>query len=228
MGRPDQDKLAVKPKEPKSLIWRHFGDKFDGVNAICKLCQVKDSEALIKVPDGSTKGLRKHVQTNHKAEWTDMERDEEKKAKETKTEAEKKRKRADTQPKIDKAINDLTKVDPQGARQKNYDKCLVEFLACKFIPFQVVDSPEFKNLINLLDKSINHKHSTTTYSDQVERVAKGVLQEVKEVVAKYCDVSAAITTDLWTSRARDSYISITLHFVDEYFKLHRYYTSEAV
>ena len=217
MGRPDKDKLAVKPKEPKSIVWRHFDDKHDGVNAICKVCKMEDTDTLIKVKDGSTKALRKHVQTTHPAEWIDLLKDEKEKEKDkVKTEAEK-RTRAETQPKIGEALKNLTKVGPQGARQKAFDKCLVEFLACKFIPFQV------KSLINLLDKSINNKHSTT-YSDQVGRTAKEVLKEVKEVVAKHCDVSAAITTDLWTSRARDSYISITLHFIDKNFRLHRYTT----
>ena len=49
-----------------------------------------------------------------------------------------------------------------------------------------------------------------------------ILEDVKKAVKKFCDASAAITTDLWTSRARDSYISITVHFVDELFRLHRW------
>lgn len=32
---------------------------------------------------------------------------------------------------------------------------------------------------------------------------------------------AAITTDHWTSRAYDNYQSLTLHFIDEDFKLHK-------
>ena len=96
----------------------------------------------------------------------------------------------------------------------------MELLASKFIPFEVVDSDEFKKFVTTLDKTINTKHSTT-YSRQTEKFATEVLEDVKKAVDKYCDASAAITTDLWTSRARDSYISITIHFVDELFRLHR-------
>ena len=46
----------------------------------------------------------------------------------------------------------------------------------------------------------------------MESFAEEVLVEVKEPVAKHCDVSAAISTGLWTSGARDSYISITVYF----------------
>ena len=46
-----------------------------------------------------------------------------------------------------------------------------------------------------------------------------------------CDIMAAVrtdltsvgfTTDLWTSRANDSYISLTASFIDKYFTLHRW------
>ena len=161
------------------------------------------------------------MESTHSEEWKDWVKDEEEKAKEEKTKEVEKRKREDTQPKIAAVMNNLTKVNPLGAKQKAYDKCLVEFLACKFIPLQVVESVEVKNLINLLDKTINTK-DRETYSRQVETFAEEVLAEVKELMVKNCDVSAAITTDLWTSRARDSYISITLHFIDKDFRLHRW------
>ena len=33
--------------------------------------------------------------------------------------------------------------------------------------------------------------------------------------------SVAFTTDIWTSRSQDSYISLTLHFIDKFWHLHR-------
>jgi hypothetical protein len=124
------------------------------------------------------------------------------------------------QPKINEAINKLTKCDLQGAKQTSYDKKLLELLACKFVPFEIVNSQEFKNFVFELDKTINLKHSTT-YSRQMKDFSAEVLDDVKKAVDEFCNASAAITTDLWTSRARDSYISITLHFVDKMFRLHR-------
>ena len=60
------------------------------------------------------------------------------------------------------------------------------------------------------------------YSRQMGEFAEDILVDVKKAVDQFCDASAAITTDLWTSRARHSYISITLHFIDELFRLHRF------
>ena len=47
-----------------------------------------------------------------------------------------------------------------------------------------------------------------------------ILEDVKKAVKKSCNASTAINTDLWNIMVRRSYISITVHFVDELFRLH--------
>ena len=84
----------------------------------------------------------------------------------------------------------------------------------------MVDSSEFKAFVGQLDKTINMK-SAVTYSRQMEQYSGEVLEQVKEAISKYCTASAALTTDLWTSRSLDAYISLTVHFVDDLFRLHR-------
>ena len=155
---------------------------------------------------------------HHKKEFLDMEAEE---SDERKEKAPLGLKKDENTPKIADAFKQMTKVDPHGRKQSNYDKKLLELLACKFIAFEVVDSYEFKNFVTELDKAINLKCSTT-YSRQMEELSNEVLMDVKKAVKEFCTSSAAITTDLWTSRARDSYISVTLHFVDELYRLHRY------
>ena len=55
----------------------------------------------------------------------------------------------------------------------------------------------------------------------MEKYSDEVLEQVKEAVTKFCTASAAITTDIWTSRSLDAYISLTVHFVDDLYRLHR-------
>ena len=45
---------------------------------------------------------------------------------------------------------------------------------------------------------------------------------IKKMISKYCDVSCAITSDIWSSRSQDGYISGTFHFIDEKFRLHHW------
>ena len=159
-----------------------------------------------------------HLLTHHRGEWRELEESE--KVRNSEKEKEKKVERKE-QPTIKASLEQMTKVDPQGKRQGKYDEALLELLASKFIPFDVVNSTEFKNFVGVLDKSMNFKHSST-YSRQMGEFAEDILVDVKKAVDQFCDASAAITTDLWTSRARHSYISITLHFIDERFRLHRF------
>ena len=84
----------------------------------------------------------------------------------------------------------------------------------------MVDSKEFKAFVAILDKTVNMKTSVT-YSRQMEQYSAEILEQVKDTITKFCTASAALTTDLWTSRSLDAYISLTVHFVDEMFRLHR-------
>ncbi len=166
---------------------------------------------------------RAHLSVFHKEHWKDIVTEEEKITKEKEESVKNATKKKDdfSQPKIQDSFNKFKKVDPNGAKQSTYDKRLLEFLACTFVPFNVVDSEEFKRFVEELDKTINTKTSRT-YSRQMEKFSDEVLEDVKKAVKKFCDASAAITTDLWTSRAMDSYISITVHFIDDLFRLHRW------
>ena len=162
--------------------------------------------------------MRVHLSLRHKGEWKEIEECEKGKISE-------KEKKAKVEPKVQPTIKasfeQMTKCDPQGKRQSKYDVVLLELLASKFIPFEVVNSDEWKNFVCELDKSINLKHSTT-YSRQMSDFSEEILVDVKKAVDEFCDASAAITTDLLTSCARHSYISITLHFIDKMFRLHRF------
>ena len=84
----------------------------------------------------------------------------------------------------------------------------------------MVDSNKFKALFAILVKRVNMKHSTT-YSRQMEQYSAEILEQVKATITKFCTASAALTTDLWTSRSLDAYISLTVNSVDEMFCLHR-------
>ena len=90
----------------------------------------------------------------------------------------------------------------------------------RFLPFEIVDSKEFKAFVAIIVKMVNMKHSTT-YSRQMEQYSAEILEQVKATITKFCTASAALTTDLWTSRSLDAYISLTVHYVDEMLRLHK-------
>ena len=225
--RPPTDPNKVKPMNPKSLVWDYFEDCFDGKHVFCALCQKINKEQRYKVTDSQTSSLREHIETKHIAEWRDMKQQEGEKSKKDQKEKEERAAKKQKlgagagQPTIFQAVNKMTKVDPQGAKQKSFDKLFLELLACNFLPFNLADSPEWHSLVQYLDKTINLK-TGSTYSKQLEKFAAEVQEDVQKLISEFCDAGAAVTTDLWDSRVGDSYISGTLHFVDKGFRLHRY------
>ena len=167
--------------------------------------------------------FRTHLAAFHQKQWKEVLEEEGKVAKSNEEAAKnaEKKKENSLQPKIKETINKLTKTDLNGPKQAAHDKRILEFLACTFVPFNVVDMEEWKRLIESLDKTINLK-TARTYSRQMEKFAAEVRADVVITIENYCDASLALTTDLWTSRARDSYISVTIHFIDIQFRLHRW------
>ena len=97
----------------------------------------------------------------------------------------------DSTPKIGDAFKRMTKVELHGKKQTHYDKKLLEFLACHFIPFGAVDSEEFKNFVEELDKSINLKNSRT-YSRQMEQLAAEVSQSINMFCSGFLNICLMI------------------------------------
>ena len=63
-----------------------------------------------------------------------------------------------------------------------------------------------------------------TYARKIEHKYENIKQQVNDIILK-CKPemeSISCTTDMWTSRANDPYISLTLHYIDAKFKLHRW------
>ena len=220
MGRVWQ---KVKPKNPKSKVWNYFNDALDGEHVLCIVCAEIGKETKYKIKDGETTSLRNHVQNIHGPEWADLKSQEKirdaDKLKENK--AKRRRNEDPQQPSVQKMFHKLTLVDPQGAAQNKYDRLLLELLGCNFLPFSIVDSPEFHTFVRNLDKTINLK-TASTYSRQMHTYCQQLLDDVRKLISEHCDCSMAITTDLWTSRTQDSYISVTTHFIDKEFRLHRW------
>ena len=125
------------------------------------------------------------------------------------------------QPSIKSSFQKMQKYDPEGAVQQQYDQALVELLSCNMLSFNLVDSPEFHKFVNLLDKNINLK-SRYTYSRYTDTCSKDILKEVTKLIKELTDASVAVTADIWTSRRQDSYLSLTCHFIDKLFRIHRW------
>ena len=120
------------------------------------------------------------------------------------------------QPKINETLEALNPYSPASPRHVSITKAIALMIAIDFQPFSIVEDEGFKRLLRILDKRYQLP-CRKQFSEKVIPQMYGELREKVSAVIKSA-MFLALTTDCWTSRAGDSYISITSHFIDDKFK----------
>ena len=183
----------------------------------CKTCSKQ-----LSVPGGTTSSLQNHLKKFHVEKFQEFL--------EVNTTAKSKRKPAEkrsadeaggSKPHKQVRLEDCL---PQNVDNlsKQLDDAIVDFLAESGVAFRVVGLESFERLLKLLNKRVNLKHRTT-YSKLVKVKAAEIKQEILDIIntVKGDITCAAFTTDMWTSAAGDPFMSLTIHFIDKHWRLHR-------
>lgn len=101
----------------------------------------------------------------------------------------------------------------QSDRAKAITNAIGVFIATDVRPYSVVQNEGFKNMLKVLEPRYDipsHTHfSEKVVPDLYEREKKKVVDELSRASA------VALTTDGWTSRGTESYVTITAHFITE-------------
>ena len=102
------------------------------------------------------------------------------------------------------------------------DDAIVDFLADSGVAFKVVGLESFKSLMSLANRRIKLKHRTT-YSKLVKVNAEQVRREIFSIITSVKgDLTiVGFTTDMWTSCCGAPFMSLTCHFIDKDWELHR-------
>ena len=118
---------------------------------------------------------------------------------------------------ISDAFAGVTLYEKGSKRHKDITDAITFHLAKDMVPIYTVTIEGFKKMIRSLDK--RYVIPPRTYFSQVatpdlyEKCRAKVETELSKV--QYY----AVTTDLWSSRTTEPYISLTVHFIDEDFEL---------
>ena len=99
--------------------------------------------------------------------------------------------------------------------QRRWDDALVDYAADSFSSYKQLSSESFKKLVAVANKMIKVK-SNSTLSRHMKIRAKKILNQIVGQIReeKTYLKSVAFTTDVWTSITGDSYISLTVHYID--------------
>ena len=115
-----------------------------------------------------------------------------------------------TQPTLEQVIRKTQKYSKTSPQQKALDDCLLEMVVLDIQPASVVEDQGFRRFVNMLDPCYDIPSRRTlmrrlpTKYDKIKQRVMKVLTQVKHL---------SLTTDIWTSRATESFLTVTIHFI---------------
>lgn len=194
------DRILQAPSSLKADVWTYFGFKanensqgMDKTSAICKYCN-----AAVRY-SGNTTNLRAHLQRHHADKLAALQSQQ----------------KAD--PKQTTLDNTTYKLPSNSPRALKITDSVVSFISLDLRPYCVVENTGFRNMVNTLEP--RYVIPTRRYITDIAIPRK--YEEVKQHVrSSLCSASrVALTCDGWTSRATESYVTITCHYVTEGWEL---------
>jgi len=106
------------------------------------------------------------------------------------------------------------------ATQKTLTKALLKSIACDQLPLSIVESQTFRNLLLTAEPRYVFPTRTTFRNSLIPTATQ---QMEKAIQCKLTHLSHVyLTIDLWTNRNMKSFLGITIHFIDEEWKLSSY------
>ena len=207
----------VQNKAAKSSVWTHYGfvkinDDVDKRKVACRQCN------FVLKYSGNTTNLTDHLRRKHPTVYKTSQV---------------KSKLPSLSPSLPVAsplpnssstetfhsIFGSNKLQPTSRRAKEITSAMAQFIVKDLRPFSVVANSGFKNLIKVLEPKYNIP-ARQHFSDKVipELYTKVSSQLKLELKGNY----VAITTDGWTSRATESYVTITSSHIDENWNIKNY------
>ena len=188
------------------ILWNYF-TKLENNQAQCKACP-----SIIKTTNIS--GVQRHLESKHPTIFKEFST---KKAEVLTKKKKKSKSKSGMAPPRDKKQPPLSftpVVDPE--LQKRWDDALVDYIGDSYVSFSQVSKPSFQKLIKVANKKIKVK-TRKTLSNHVEKKSKQILSQIVKVLKESCPdlVSVSFTTDMWTSREGDAFISLTIHYIDK-------------
>ena len=198
-------RLVPKRGPHSSTVWKFFGFEPDDEpqkRVICMHCY-----APVKTKTGNTMNLLNHLQRHHKIQYEQATKDKPKKKKGRKT----------TQTDITQALYNATPYPNTSQRYKEITNAVTYYLAKDMASINTVQNDGFKHLVKTLDKRYqlpSRNYFSRTALPAMYFKIKATIEEELQDVSYF-----AATTDLWSSRTMEPYMSLTVHFISSDFTM---------
>lgn len=207
----EDDFEFVNNEKAKSKVWENFqlkkrkssGKIQEGI-ALCKKCKMEVRYS------GGTTNLNTHLTRHHKMI---LQPGASKSGSMTSAESTVK------QPSIMKAFGQASQYKPTSQRYKDITQAVGKFIVKDLRPFSVVSNDGFKDMVRVLDPRYDLPSRTYFSETVIPNMYNDVVQQVKSCLK---GSSVALTTDGWTSRSTQSYVTITCSHITERWTLKSY------
>uniref|UniRef100_A0A3B3DU20 BED-type domain-containing protein n=1 Tax=Oryzias melastigma TaxID=30732 RepID=A0A3B3DU20_ORYME len=203
-GNNESSKIKDAPATFKSKVWTYFGfystadgTKLDKDYAICKNCFAKVRYT------GNTTNMHSHLSRHH----PDL-------CEKSVTVAGSK----PTQPGVDAFFQ--AKLSPSSARAKAITNGIADNMCKGLRPYSEVENEGFRFLINVLEP----RFVIPSRKYFAEKMMHALYAKTRAKVESALDTAerVGLTCDGWTSRATESYMMFTVHFINEDWEIESY------
>ncbi|KAK7921885.1 hypothetical protein WMY93_008787 [Mugilogobius chulae] len=201
-GANAKPELEDPPSTLRSPVWEHFGfpikitdgqRQADKSKAVCRLCS-----AEIGYTSGNTSNLSTHLKRHHPTVSL------------TST-----RKKTTVQTQITSAFKQPLAANSD--RAKAITRSIGIYMANGPASYSLVESAGFKYMMKIIEP----RYQIPSRPHFSQKVVPALYEQAKSAILnELTSVSAvALTTDGWTSRATESYLTVTVHFISSEWKM---------
>ena len=204
-----QTEELVKKKGATSIIWNWFGFKRTDEQQQAILCRVCAATILAK--SGNTTNLFYHLKTKHIGEYHESQAMQPTPSSSLKNAV--KKKQEPIQSSIQQSFSKGTPYNRKSPRWMEITRAIIVYLCKDMVPFQAVERRGFNAMI----KAIDPRYEVPSRKYFTETEMPKLYAELREKVEKeMCDLKYfATTTDLWSSRTMEPYLSLTIHYITD-------------
>lgn len=196
-------------------IWKYYFKLPGGGTARCESCQ-----SVLKTPTGTTTTLVTHLKRHpgtYKAYLSDRQQ---------KVMVASKRSAAkESSSPVSVASIFKPKLQPTSPRAKEMTRKIATFIARDLQPYSVVEAKSFVDMINYAMPEYvipsRNKFSRTIIPDLYATKMNELKVLMREIFGQGVQCYT-LTTDAWSSKAGDSYVSVTVHMLDCNFVQHAF------
>lgn len=204
-----EDVQLIAKKNSKSVVWQYFGFKTeDTTNPICRVCA-----RTIPCKGANTTNLFSHLRDHHAAQYSQCKSSQ----KTAKMDAASTIVSTQQQPTLMECFQKKESLNPNSNEAWKCHKAIGYWIGKDMMPLYSVERKGFRKMI----EALNPRYSVPSRRFFADRVMNDLYHKTQGTVKANLNEADyfSFTTDMWSSRTLDSYMSLTVHYVNSNWEL---------